>query len=113
MAKFMVLNGVEEKTLKNEGVVEVKRNGFFYKVSQKENGGHDIQVINEYINVVCPLDLPKGTIILTHEENRELRSTGKTTHVKGGITYNITMKNDTVVATVENDYNAVILKSQC
>ena len=113
MAKIMFLNGVEEKTLKNEGVVEVKRNGFYYRVILLENGKYNIEVLNEYINVVCPLDLPKGTIILTHEENRELRATGKTSHTKGGITYDITSKNGTIVAMVKNEYESVILKSQC
>lgn len=113
MAKIMFLNGVEEKTLKREGVVQVKRNGFYYNVKLLPNGEYDIQVLNEFINVVCPLDLPQGSIILTHDENRELRSTGKTTHTKAGITYDITSANGTIVATIKNEYHSVILKSQC
>ena len=88
--KIMILNGKEEKDLHEKGSVLVKRKGFFYRVTKVGENDFVITSENDTINVVCPLDLPSGSIIITHDENRELRETGKTTHVKGGVLYTIT-----------------------
>lgn len=111
--KYLFLNGVEEKELKKVGQVVVSRKGINYLVTTTEEGVK-IKALTESINVVCPLDLPKGSIILTHEENRELKNTGFTTHEKGGIKYAITRNEfGETTASVECEYNAVILKSEC
>ena len=111
--KYLFLNGVEEKELKKVGKVVVSRKGINYNVVATSEGV-EITTQNESINVVCPLDLPKGSIVLTHEENRELKNTGFTTHEKGGIKYEITRNEfGETIASVKCEYNAVILKSEC
>lgn len=112
MAKYLFLNGVEEKALKTSGVAQVKRNGISYKV---EKVGDDVIItpMTQDIVIIAPLDLPKGALILTHDENRELRETGKTTHTKGGVTYDIMLVNGTPKASVKCEYTDIILKSDC
>ena len=113
MAKYLFLNGVEEKDYTKNGVAVVKRNGISYKVVRGENDEPIIQPMTTDILVVAPLDLPKGSLILTHDENRELRETGKTTHTKGGVVYEIAMVNGTPKASVKCEYTNIILKSEC
>lgn len=110
--KYLFLNGVEEKALKTSGVAQVKRNGISYKV---EKVGDDVIItpMTQDIVIIAPLDLPKGALILTHDENRELRETGKTIHTKGGIVYDIVSVNGTPRATVKCEYTDIILKSEC
>lgn len=111
--KYLFLNGVEEKELKKVGKVVVSRKGINYNVVATKEGV-EIKALTESINVVCPLDLPKGSIILTHEENRELKNTGFTTHTKNGIIYNVSRNEfGETIASVKCEYNAVILKSEC
>lgn len=114
MSKTLVLNGVEEKTFKKEGVVQVRRNGVDYLVKKEDNGTISINSLGCNVVVVCPLDLGKNAIIITHEENRELKNTGKTTHTKAGITYNITLnENNDVVVDIKNEYTNLLMKSDC
>lgn len=110
--KLLLLNGVEEKEFKTYGKTSTKRNGIVYDVEQV---GDDVKITpnTSNINVVAPLDLPKGTIILTHDENRELREKGQTTHTRGGVTYSIVNKENKLVVSVVCEYESILFKSEC
>lgn len=110
--KLLLLNGVEEREFKTNGKTSTKRNGIVYDVEQV---GDEIKITpnTSDILVVAPLDLPKGTIILTHEENRELRETGHTTHTRAGITYSIDINENGLVASVVCEYTDILFKSEC
>lgn len=113
--KIMILNSKEEKELFEKGRITVKRKGFYYDVEVVGDNKYKITSNNASINVVCPLDLPNGSIIITHDENRELRETGHTTHTKGGVLYDITRdENGVTRCQVACEYSGqVIFSSDC
>lgn len=110
--KTLVLNSVEEKTLKKEGFVNVKRGKATYQVALDENNAPQIMDTKADVVAILPLDFPKNGILLTYEENKQLIDTGRTTHKKGGVLYTITMDSFGTHVSCDNQFDNVLLFSQ-
>lgn len=110
--KTLVLNSVEEKTLKKEGFVNVKRGKATYQVALDENNMPQIMDTQTEVVAILPLEFPKNGILLTYEENKQLIDTGRTTHKKGGVLYTITMDSFGVHVSCDNQFDNVLLFSQ-
>lgn len=106
--KYLVLNSAQEKELNAQGFVMVYSKGFAYNVSKDENGNISITSASNVLKVCNPLDFD---IVLTHFESKELMKTGKTTHTKGGKTFDITLENGQILASVKCDYTDIITPS--
>lgn len=106
--KYLVLNSNQEKELIAQGSVVVYSKGFAYNVSKDENGTISITSASNVLKVCNPLDYD---IVLTHLESKELLKTGKTTHTKGGKTFDITLDNGVISATIKCDYTDIITPS--
>lgn len=106
--KYLVLNSAQEKELNAQGFVMVYSKGFAYNVAKDENGTISITSANNVLKVCNPLDYD---IVLTHLESKELMKTGKTTHTKGGKTFDITLENGVILASVKCDYTDIITPS--
>lgn len=106
--KYLVLNSAQEKELNAQGFVMVYSKGFAYNVSKDENGNISITSASNVLKVCNPLDYD---IVLTHLESKELLKTGKTTHTKGGKTFDITLDNGVISATIKCDYTDIITPS--
>ena len=106
--KYLVLNSTQEKELIAQGSVVVYSKGYAYNVFKDENGQISITSAGYLIKVCNPLDYD---IVLTHIESKELMKTGKTTHTKGGKTFDITLENGHILATIKCDYTDIITPS--
>lgn len=106
--KYLVLNSNQEKELIAHGSVVVYSKGFAYNVSKDDEGNISITSANNDLKVCNPLDYD---IVLTHIESKELVNTGKTTHTKGGKTFNITLYHGIISATIKCDYTDIITPS--
>lgn len=109
MSKFLVLTREQEKELiaKKEIVVKVK--GLNYRVFMTDDKAIHVESANNTIRVCDP---SKYDIVLTYQELKELKETGKTTHTKAGKEYYIILDNGEIKASVKCDYTMVILNSQ-
>lgn len=107
--KALVLNSVETRALKksSNGQVWVTRGNIDYLTD-------GVNILDSVCNVkaILPLTFGKNSILLTHLENKELNETGKTTHVKGGKTYVITMIEGVPVVSIDSDFDCVITYDQ-
>ena len=106
--KYLVLNTAQEKELNAKGFVRVFSKGFAYNVSKDDEGTIKIASASNVLKVCNPLDYD---IVLTHIESKELMKTGKTTHTKGGKTFDITLENGQILASVKCDYTDIITPS--
>lgn len=106
--KYLVLNSTQEKELNAQGFVMVYSKGFAYNVSKDDEGNISITSASNVLKVCNPLDYD---IVLTHLESKELLKTGKTTHTKGGKTFDITLDNGVISATIKCDYTDIITPS--
>ena len=106
--KYLVLNSTQEKELNAQGFVIVNSKGFAYNVEKDENGKITITSANNALKVCNPLDYD---IVLTHLESKELMKTGKTTHIKAGKIFDITLENGHILASVKCDYTDIITSS--
>ena len=107
--KYLVLNSTQEKELIAQGSVVVYSKGFAYNVFKDETDGSiKITSASNVLKVCNPLDYD---IVLTHIESKELMKTGKTTHTKGGKTFDITLDNGVISATIKCDYTDIITPS--
>ena len=115
MQKTLVLSRKEEKELKTTGSVIVERKGISYGVSTDNEGKYIIEALPVKMVVVLPLSFGKKSIILTHNENKELMTTGTTTHTKAGIKYIITRDfiSGNIKVIVDNEYSSVLFISEC
>lgn len=107
--KALVLNSVETRALKksSNGQVWVHRGNIDYLTD-------GVNILDSVCNVkaILPLTFGKNSILLTHLENKELNETGKTTHVKGGKIYTITMIEGVAVVSIASDFDCVITYDQ-
>ena len=112
-AKVLVLTQPQEKELMENEIIQIKKGDLFITLELIENEivMTDTQELTNKISVVCPLDLPTGSIVLTHLENKELNETGKTTHTKANIEYVITKENGNIRVFAKNPYGSVLLFS--
>lgn len=106
--KYLVLNSAQEKELNAQGFVMVYSKGFAYNVSKADDGSIKITSADNVLKVCNPLNYD---IVLTHNESKELMKTGKTTHTKGGKTFDITLLNGQILASVKCDYTDIITPS--
>ena len=107
--KYLVLNSNQEKELIAQGSVVVYSKGFAYHVFKDETDGSiKITSADNVLKVCNPLNYD---IVLTHNESKELMKTGKTTHTKGGKTFDITLENGKILASVKCDYTDIITPS--
>lgn len=107
--KALVLNSVETRALKkssNEQVWVTRGN-----IDYLTDGTHILDSVCN-VKAILPLTFGKNSILLTHLENKELNDTGKTTHVKGGKTYTITMIDGVPVVSIDSDFDCVITYDQ-
>lgn len=108
--KTLVLTQPQENELMKNGVVQIKKGDLFITLELVGNEivMSDTQDLSNKIDVVCPLDLPVGSLVLTHLENKELNETGKTTHTKANIEYIIYKNDGEIKVFAKNPYGSVL-----